>query len=105
MLLNSVLRRFESYLTRLHLLKFIKIIVKKSISNIILSEGQNCLLLVDKKHNLGFCRMPKVASSSWLMRFQLLRSENDESAKEKMVDKVGKWNIWDNAKLHANAQK
>ena len=34
---------------------------------------QRCLLVVDPIHQIGFCRIPKVASSSWLAKLKILK--------------------------------
>ena len=37
-----------------------------------LISGQRCLLVLDPKEKIAFCRNPKVASSTWLTRFHSL---------------------------------
>ncbi len=33
---------------------------------------QRCLIVIDPKNKIGFCRNPKVSSSTWLTRFKIL---------------------------------
>ena len=34
--------------------------------------GQRCMIVLDPKEKLAFCRNPKVGSSTWLVRFHSL---------------------------------
>jgi len=43
---------------------------------------QRCLLVVDPKDNLAFCRTPKVSSSTWLSRFHSLLSGKPPGSEE-----------------------
>ena len=47
------------------------IYIKLSILHILI--GQQCLLVVDPIHQIGFCRIPKVASTSWLAKLKILK--------------------------------
>ena len=42
--------------------------------NIDLPSDQRCLILVEPKEKLAYCRIPKVGSSIWLSRFHSLLS-------------------------------
>ena len=45
-------------------------------------SDQRCLLVVDPKDNLAFCRTPKVSSSTWLSRFHSLLSGKPPGSEE-----------------------
>ena len=35
-------------------------------------SDQRCLIVIDPEHKIGFCRNPKVTSTTWLARFKII---------------------------------
>ena len=40
---------------------------------------QRCLLVIDPEHKIGFCRNPKVTSTTWLARFKIILDKLDSN--------------------------
>ena len=74
--------------------RYFNIRVKKLSLTLIL--GQRCLLVLDPKEKMAFCRIPKVASSTWLTRFHSLYKDITPKAE------IQNMNI---EKYHEDAQK
>ena len=54
-------------------------------------SDQRCLLVVDPKDNLAFCRTPKVSSSTWLSRFHSLLSGKPPGTEEISQYTLNSW--------------
>merc|ERR1711976_846555 len=37
-----------------------------------INDDQRCLIVIDPDHKIGFCRNPKVSSTTWLARFKII---------------------------------